>query len=32
MHAAWFGAIGFEILKQAFAIYLDSVTASPPAS
>jgi membrane protein len=29
MHAAWFGAIGFEILKQAFAIYLDSVTASP---
>jgi membrane protein len=29
MHAAWLGAIGFEILKQAFAIYLDSVTASP---
>jgi membrane protein len=29
MRAAWFGAIGFEILKQAFAIYLDSVTASP---
>jgi hypothetical protein len=22
MHAAWFGAIGFEILKQAFTIYL----------
>ena len=30
MHAAWFGAIGFEILKQAFAIYLDR-TVSPPA-
>jgi membrane protein len=29
MRVAWFGAIGFEILKQAFAIYLDSVTASP---
>ena len=29
MRAAWVGAIGFEILKQAFAIYLDSVTASP---
>jgi membrane protein len=29
MRAAWFGAIGFEILKQAFAIYLDSVTSSP---
>src|SRR5437588_3208357 len=29
MRAAWFGAIGFEVLKQAFAIYLDSVTASP---
>ncbi|MEO7196310.1 MAG: inner membrane protein YhjD [Pseudonocardiaceae bacterium] len=27
--AALFGAIGFEILKQAFAIYLDSVTHSP---
>ncbi|MGH3829436.1 MAG: inner membrane protein YhjD [Pseudonocardiaceae bacterium] len=27
--AAVFGAIGFEILKQAFAIYLDSVTHSP---
>lgn len=27
--AAWFGAIGFEILKQCFAIYLDSVTNSP---
>jgi membrane protein len=27
--AAWFGAIGFELLKQAFAIYLDSVTNSP---
>ncbi|MGH3998204.1 MAG: YhjD/YihY/BrkB family envelope integrity protein, partial [Pseudonocardiaceae bacterium] len=26
---ALFGAIGFEVLKQAFAIYLDSVTASP---
>jgi membrane protein len=26
---AWFGAIGFEVLKQAFAIYLDSVTNSP---
>src|SRR6185437_16843801 len=29
IRAAWFGALGFEILKQAFAIYLDSVTASP---
>jgi membrane protein len=29
MRAAWLGAIGFEMLKQAFAIYLDSVTASP---
>ena len=29
MRVAWFGAIGFEILKQAFAIYLDSVTKSP---
>ena len=29
MRAAGFGAIGFEILKQAFAIYLDSVTKSP---
>ena len=28
-HAALFGALGFEVLKQAFAIYLDSVTASP---
>ena len=27
--AAWFGAVGFEILKQAFAIYLNSVTNSP---
>ncbi len=27
--AALFGAVGFEVLKQAFAIYLDSVTASP---
>ncbi|MGH3684318.1 MAG: inner membrane protein YhjD [Pseudonocardiaceae bacterium] len=27
--AAAFGAVGFEILKQVFAIYLDSVTASP---
>jgi membrane protein len=27
--AAAFGAVGFEIMKQAFAIYLDSVTASP---
>jgi membrane protein len=27
--AAWIGAIGFEILKQSFAIYLDSVTSSP---
>ncbi len=27
--AALFGAMGFEVLKQAFAIYLDSVTASP---
>ncbi|HJT04977.1 MAG TPA: YhjD/YihY/BrkB family envelope integrity protein, partial [Pseudonocardiaceae bacterium] len=29
IRAAWVGAIGFEILKQAFAVYLDSVTASP---
>ncbi len=29
MSAAWFGAIGFECLKQGFAIYLDSVTSSP---
>ena len=29
MRAAWCGAVGFEVLKQAFAIYLDSVTASP---
>ncbi len=29
MSAAWFGAIGFEVLKQGFAIYLDSVTSSP---
>jgi membrane protein len=29
MRAALFGAVGFEVLKQAFAIYLDSVTASP---
>jgi membrane protein len=29
MRAAWIAAIGFELLKQAFAIYLDSVTASP---
>jgi membrane protein len=29
MRAAWLGAIGFEILKQGFAIYLDSVTSSP---
>src|SRR5918998_3077596 len=28
-HAALFGALGFEVLKQAFAIYLHSVTASP---
>jgi membrane protein len=27
--AAWLGAVGFELLKQAFAIYLDSVTNSP---
>ncbi|MFN2478366.1 MAG: inner membrane protein YhjD [Pseudonocardiaceae bacterium] len=27
--AAWFGAVGFELLKQAFAIYLNSVTNSP---
>jgi membrane protein len=27
--AAWLGAVGFEVLKQAFAIYLDSVTNSP---
>ncbi|MGH3963283.1 MAG: inner membrane protein YhjD [Pseudonocardiaceae bacterium] len=27
--AALVGALGFEVLKQAFAIYLDSVTASP---
>jgi membrane protein len=26
---ALFGAVGFEVLKQAFAIYLDSVTTSP---
>jgi membrane protein len=29
MRAAWIAAIGFELLKQGFAIYLDSVTASP---
>ncbi|MGH3766534.1 MAG: inner membrane protein YhjD [Pseudonocardiaceae bacterium] len=29
LRAAWFGAVGFEVLKQVFAIYLDSVTASP---
>lgn len=29
IRAAWVGAIGFEILKQVFAVYLDSVTASP---
>jgi membrane protein len=29
MRAALCGAVGFEMLKQAFAIYLDSVTASP---
>jgi membrane protein len=29
MRAALCGAVGFEVLKQAFAIYLDSVTASP---
>jgi membrane protein len=29
MRAALVGAVGFEILKQAFAIYLDSVTNSP---
>jgi membrane protein len=29
MRAAWFGAVGFEFLKQGFAIYLDSVTSSP---
>ncbi|MGH3753064.1 MAG: inner membrane protein YhjD [Pseudonocardiaceae bacterium] len=29
MRAALVGAVGFEVLKQAFAIYLDSVTASP---
>jgi membrane protein len=29
MSAALFGAIGFEILKQAFAIYLNTVTNSP---
>ena len=27
--AAWIGAVGFEVLKQAFALYLTSVTASP---
>jgi membrane protein len=27
--AAWLGAVGFELIKQAFAIYLDSVTNSP---
>ncbi|MGH3776150.1 MAG: inner membrane protein YhjD [Pseudonocardiaceae bacterium] len=27
--AALVGALGFEVLKQAFAVYLDSVTASP---
>lgn len=29
MRAAFVGAIGFEFLKQGFAIYLDSVTSSP---
>jgi membrane protein len=29
MRAAWFGAMGFEVLKQAFAMYLDNVTNSP---
>ncbi|HEX2298222.1 MAG TPA: inner membrane protein YhjD [Pseudonocardiaceae bacterium] len=29
MPAALLGAIGFEVLKQAFAIYLDSVSSSP---
>jgi membrane protein len=29
MRAALCGAVGFEVLKQAFAIYLDTVTASP---
>ncbi|MGH3866955.1 MAG: YhjD/YihY/BrkB family envelope integrity protein, partial [Pseudonocardiaceae bacterium] len=29
MSAALFGAIGFEVLKQAFAIYLNTVTNSP---
>jgi membrane protein len=29
MRAALVGAVGFEVLKQAFAIYLDSVTSSP---
>ncbi|HET9257164.1 MAG TPA: YhjD/YihY/BrkB family envelope integrity protein, partial [Pseudonocardiaceae bacterium] len=29
MRAAGVGALGFEILKQAFAIYLNTVTASP---
>jgi hypothetical protein len=32
MRAAWFGAVGFEFLKQGFAIYLDSVTRSPTAA
>ena len=29
MRAALLGAVGFEVLKQAFAIYLDSVSNSP---
>jgi membrane protein len=29
MRAAWWGALGFELLKQVFAIYLNSVTRSP---
>jgi membrane protein len=29
MRAAWFGSVGFELLKQAFAIYLDRVSSSP---
>ena len=29
MRAALLGAIGFEVLKQAFAIYLDSISSSP---
>jgi membrane protein len=29
VRAAGVGALGFEVLKQAFAIYLDTVTASP---